>query len=146
VKSYNDTVHSTIKVSPASVTIHNERDIQRRLYRHTTSKPKLVIGDWVRISETKRNFKKGYLPSWTRELFKIVNVLPTDPPTYRIVDAADEPIQGKFYVEELQKVKQGDVFRIEKVIKTRKRNGKIEYLVRWLGYSPKFDSWVDSMI
>jgi hypothetical protein len=147
IHSYNNTIHSSIKTTPSRVTIHNERDIQRRLYRRPArSKPKLVIGDWVRISETKRHFKKGYLPSWTRELFKIVNTLPTDPPTYRIVDFADEPIRGKFYTEELQKVKKDDVFKIEKVIKTRNRNGKIEYLVRWLGYPPKFDSWVNSMI
>ncbi len=150
VKSYNDSLHSTIKMPPASVTAQNERDILKRLYRQNSApvKPKFVIGDWVRTSESKRQFKKGYLPSWTRELFKVVAVLPTRPPTYRIVDYTNEPIRGTFYAEELQRVKKdaSDVFRVEKVIKTRKRNGKIEYLVRWLGYPSKFDSWVDSMI
>ena len=147
VKSYNDSFHSTIKTSPSQVTAHNERDLWRRLYKPnlSTRKSKLLVGDWVRISETKRHFKKGYLPSWTRELFKVTNVLPTDPRTYCIVDFDNEPIKGKFYNEELQKVTKDDVFKIEKVIKTRKKHGKLEYLVRWLGYPSKFDSWVDSM-
>lgn len=148
MKSYNDTVHSSIKMAPSLVTIHNERELRSVNITNTrSSKPKFSVGDTVRISESRRKFKKGYLPSWTRELFTVVNVLSTDPPTYRIVDYAKEPIQGKFYAEELQKVKHGDgVFKIEKILKTRKKHGKVQYFVRWLGYSPKFDSWVDELL
>ena len=147
VKSYNDTIHSSIKTAPSRVSIHNESNLRRKLYQPVVkSKPKLKIGDSVRISETRRAFKKGYLPSWTRELFKVVNVFPTDPPTYRIADLSSEVIKGKFYAEELQAVKEDEVFKIEKVIETRRRHGKVEYLVRWLGYPPKFDSWVTELI
>src|SRR6188508_2835892 len=147
VKSYNDAIHSSIKTAPSQVTLHNEPELRRKLYTPTVkSKPKFQVGDSVRISETRRVFKKGYLPSWTRELFKVVNVFPTDPPTYRITDYSGEVIKGKFYAEELQVVKENDVFKVEKVIKTRKRHGKVEYLVRWLGYPPKFDSWVSELI
>lgn len=142
VKSYNDSKHSSIKMAPSRVTGHNE--LERR-QRATVSKPKLSVGDWVRISETKRQFKKGYLPSWTRELFKVVAVHYTDPITYSICDYSDEAIKGKFYEPELQKVIPGDVFKVEKVLKTRKKYGKTQYLVRWLGYPPKFDSWVDNI-
>ena len=147
VKSYNDTIHGSIKTVPSRVTLHNEPDLRRKLYPPAVkSKPKLHVGDSVRISETRRVFKKGYLPSWTRELFKVVNVFPTNPPTYCIADYSGEAIRGKFYAEELQVVKENDVFKVEKVIKTRKRHGKVEYLVRWLGYPPKFDSWVGELI
>jgi len=62
------------------------------------------------------------------------------------VDLGGEVIKGKFYTEELQVVKEDEVFKIEKVIETRRRHGKVEYLVRWLGYPPKFDSWVTELI
>ena len=36
-------------------------------------------------------------------------------------------------------------YDIERIIKTRKRNGKIQYLVSWKGYPSKFDSLVDEL-
>ena len=147
VKSYNNTFHSSIKTAPSQVSVHNESELRRKLYPPVVkSKPRLNIGDTVRISETRRVFKKGYLPSWTRELFKVVNVFRTDPPTYRIADYSGESIKGRFYTEELQTVKGDEVFKIEKIIKTRRRHGKVEYLVHWLGYPSKFDSWVTELI
>ena len=50
-----------------------------------------------------------------------------------------EVIQGSFYEEELQKTSQ-DVFRIEKIL--RRKGDKS--IVKWVGYSDAFNSWVDS--
>ena len=67
----------------------------------------------------------------------------TKPPTYTIQDLQSEPIKGSFYEAELQKSKQ-EVFRIEKVIKKRKRknSGEEETYVKWKGYNSDFNSWV----
>lgn len=56
----------------------------------------------------------------------------------------DEPIQGSFYVSELQKVSKDEQtqWRIEKIVRKRKVHGKPEVLVRWLGWPKKFDSWI----
>lgn len=39
-------------------------------------------------------------------------------------------------------VETGDVYKIEEIIKTRKRAGKVEYFVKWKIYPEKFNSWV----
>ena len=106
-------------------------------------KPKITkfsIGDKVRISKCKRRvFDKGYTPNWTEEVFVVDKVLATKPVTYYIVDLLGEEIEGSFYEKELQKGKQ-QTFRIEKVV--RRDNKKKRALVKWKGYSDKFNSWI----
>ncbi|CAC5394021.1 unnamed protein product [Mytilus coruscus] len=63
---------------------------------------------------------------------------------YKVVDLQNEEIEGSFQDSEVQKVRKDSEtkWKIEKVIKRRKRNGTKQVLVRWLGYPKKFDSWV----
>ena len=69
---------------------------------------------------------------------------PRQVPVYKLKDDANEILEGTFYEPELQKVtKNNEIYRVEKVLRKRKRNGKMEYLVKWKGYEdPKFNSWV----
>ena len=55
----------------------------------------------------------------------------------------DETIAGSFYDFELVRVT-GDVFRIEKVLKKRKRRGKEEMFVKWKGFNDNYNSWIAS--
>jgi len=84
----------------------------------------------VRIT-IRQPFKKGYFGRWSEEIFEIYARLPTAPVTYRLKDLADDIIKGKFYESEIQKVVKddNDYFDVEKILKTRRRRGKIEYLV-----------------
>ena len=75
-------------------------------------KPKFSVGDKVRISKKKKTFEKGYTTRWTEELFTIVEVQCSRPPTYKIADLNGEEIKGSFYEPELQKTSQ-ELFRIE---------------------------------
>jgi hypothetical protein len=147
--AYNESFHRSIKAAPASVTLQNEGTIRSHLY-----KPKRLpliwkfkSGETVRLRQARRPFKKGYLPSWTDEIFTVTRCIPTDPPTYAVCDYGGENIEGKFYAEELQKVikKDDDVYKIEKVLMRRKKGGNIQYFVKWLGYPNKFNSWVDNI-
>ena len=143
VNSYNNTRHSSIKMTPAKASLKaNEKTVWMNLFGneiHKAIKPKFSIGDKVRITKKKNIFEKGYTPRWTEEIFTISTIQYTDPPTYKITDANDEEIQGSFYEQELQKSTQ-EIFRIENVI--RKRGNKS--LVKWLGYPDSFNSWVDN--
>ena len=63
----------------------------------------------------------------------------TIPLTYKITDYNAEVIQGSFYEEELQKTSQ-KTFRIEKIL--RRKGDKS--LIKWVGYSDAFNSWIDT--
>ena len=141
VEDYNNTVHSSIKMTPVEASKEeNENKVWRTLYdppeRNT---PKFSVGDKVRISRKKGIFEKGYTPKWTEEIFTISKIQYTDPITYKITDYNGEEIKGSFYERELQKTTQ-ETFRIEKII--RKKGNKS--LVKWLGYPANFNSWVDN--
>jgi len=153
VSSYNSTRHSTIKMKPDAVGPHNEQKVFVSLYgkdqkKRTRQKSTFKVGDVVRLVRKKLPFEKGYYTQWTRELFIVSSVHDTIPLTYGIEDHTGEKIRGRYYEQELQKVENKDpnVFEIEKVLKTRTVRGKKRYLVRWSGFSPKHDSWVDDII
>ena len=103
--------------------------------------PKYKIGDFVRITKKQNVFSKGYTPNWTEEIFKISEIQHTHPTTYKIQDMKNEEIQGTFYEEELQLTTQ-EIFRIEKIIRSRVKNGKKEMFVKWKGYDKSFNSWI----
>ena len=146
IDSYNNTYHRSIGMAPNQVTPDNMQTVMDRLYP-VKSKPiyKFDIGDKVRMSKGKHVFKRGYMQGWTDEIFVVSERYPTDPATYGVRDAGGEDIKGTFYEQELQKVvKDDEVYDVEEVITTRRRGGKVEYLVKWKGYPSKFNSWVDA--
>ena len=144
LKQYNNTKHSSIKMTPVEASKkNNEGTVYVNLYgdmETSKQKPKFKVGDKVRISKYKRNvFDKGYTPNWTEEVFTVDKIQCTNPITYKLKDLRGEDIQGSFYEPELLKARQ-DVFRIDKVI--RRDYKKKQALVKWKGYSDHFNSWI----
>ena len=107
---------------------------------------KFQVGDLVRISKAKRTFKKGYLPNWTRETFTVVQRHATIPLVYVLQDERGETLDGTFYEAELQKVIAAaqKVYKIEQVLNERKKGKNMQYLVKWEGYPPSFNSWLSA--
>ena len=144
IKQYNNTKHSSIKMTPTEASIKkNEGIVHFNLYgdmEPLSAKPKFKVGTKVRISKYKRMvFDKSYTPNWTEEVFTVDKIQYSNPITYKLKDLRGEDIQGSFYEAELLKAKQ-DVFRIDKVI--RRDYKKKQALVKWMGYSDEFNSWV----
>jgi hypothetical protein len=147
VDSYNRSYHRTIKMAPKDVNKNNEKELWKALYFNSQEfcTFKFKVNDVVRISQPKTTFDKGYLQKWTDETFIIYERIPRSPAIYKIKDLNDEAIDGFFYEYELQKVeKVPQVFKIEKILKTRTRKGVKESFIKWRGHPDSFNSWVRS--
>ena len=93
VITYNNNIHSTINMTP--VDDSNNPDKVKYTFSFKNIKPKLKVGDYVRNADKRNIFSKGYTSNWNRELFKVNEVLKTQPPLYKIEDINGEIIEGK---------------------------------------------------
>ena len=66
-------------------------------------RPKLKVGERVRIRMKIETFHPGYRRQLTEELFTLSQIPTTNPHTYVVKDVNNEIIQGKFYKTELFK-------------------------------------------
>ena len=101
VVTYNNNIHSTINMTPVDASNNPDKVKYSFIYRNI--KPKLKVGDYVRNAVKRNIFSKGYTFNWNRELFKVNEILKTQPPTYKIEDMNGEIIKCKYYEQELLK-------------------------------------------
>ena len=97
VITYNNNIHS-INMTPVDAS--NNPDKARYYVKSTEAIPKFKVGDYVRNADKRNIFSKGYTSNWNRELFKVNEVLKTQPATYKIEDINAEIIEGKYYEQE----------------------------------------------
>ena len=88
VQGYNRSYHRSIKRAPNDVTQANSPEVWEILYgkkkREKVKRPRLKVGDRVRLNKKFRTFKKGYLPGWTEEVFVVKRVQKEKVPTYKV--------------------------------------------------------------
>ncbi len=152
VYNYNHRPHSTlIGYSPAQITKAVEAKVWKHMYidkmklRKTKRAFRFKIGQHVRISHVKYAFQRDYHIKWTQEVFMVIHRCKKQGiHLYRVKDLLDEHIDGHFYEDELQAVTKDieSVYKIEKVLKSRRRQGVKEVFVKWLGWPKKFNSWI----
>jgi len=109
VASYNNSVHSTIGIQPCKVNSSNVYSIWKRINILNAKIPqgrvKFKVGDFVRITKEKVKFVKGYEQNFSKEIFRVLKVVPRVPQTvYELSDLQDRPIEGQFYNYELVNV------------------------------------------
>lgn len=141
ITSYNNTYHRTIKMKPNEVTQKVEKKLLKSVYNNPKifKMGKFKLGDSVRISKFKKTFDKGYQINWSAEIFQIHRINLTHPITYQLKDHKNANILGCFYEFELQKVKNKNLFLVEKILK---RRGNKVY-VKWLGFNDSENSWIE---
>ena len=149
VKAYNYTVHSSIGMAPSAVTDGHVLEIWTRMDRKRSrarmGRVRFRVGQHVRISKEKIKFAKGSEKNYTEEIFKINKVINWTPrPVYELEDMNGTSIEVQFYGEELKSVRvtRRTSYKIDKILDKRRRNGILEYLLRWKGHRKDFDPWV----
>ena len=98
----------------------------------------------VRVSKARNPFSRGFGQTYTEEIFRVRRQDGTNPVTYMLEDLQKEEIVGLFYEPEMvlvNNIEEQLVFRVEKVLARRTHNGRKEVLIKWKGYSDKFNLW-----
>lgn len=149
VNVYNRTIHSTIKMRPIDVNSDNIATVFQNTQKKVSANDKLQayakkfnVGQHVRIMLKKTAFEHGYTQNYTREIFKISQIIDKQPSVlYRLMDLRGQPIQGKFYAQELQAVEPTNLNIPMKILKTKGLGSKLEYFVqsddnttKWISY------------
>lgn len=149
IESYNNTKHSSIKMTPDEAFLKENHDLAfanqygKKLVPPKNAKPAFELGDHVRISRTKDTFEKSGF-NWSQEIYQVVRRDLTWPYRYWLKDELGEPIIGSFYEAEIQKTELADIFLVEKVLQRKTERGTRKLLIKWLGYSDKHNSWVNA--
>lgn len=152
VTHYNNTVCAVHGYKPATVNHDNCLDVYHKLYPDGYTLPKrpsrFKVGDRVRISVVKSIVEKKTGKNYTDEQFEVEKVVPKfDVYMYELKSLdTKEIIDGKFYAEELVKIREpsDNLYRVEKILssKTDKKTKQKLHLVKWKGYSAAHNSWV----
>lgn len=147
IKAYNNAYHRTIGMKPSEVRAEHVPAIWRRVYRPPRPrKARVKVGEAVRVSSSKTTFEKGYAPNWSDEVFRLTSLQPDSRPVYKLADLRGEDVKGRFYPEEIQSIQYTipERFVVEKILKERRKKGGKELLIKWQGYSSRYNSWIDS--
>jgi len=151
MNTYNNRKHRMIGTTPtiAENNPNSHLNIRLKLSEYyETIKPKkriFNIGDTVRIAKQKGKFSRGYKEQSNQEIFKIYEVKERSKIPMYLLETynGDEKIKGGFYDFELTKVA-SDTFRVEKIIKTRRKGNVLQHYVKWKGFSDSYNSWIDA--
>ena len=156
VNSYNSRPHRSLNKMSPNEADKPENEIKVRgihciKYAMINSKrkkyaSKFEVGDTVRIktyAQGLTNARRSYLQQFHGEYFSIIEIKKRMPITMYIIKSMndEEIIEGGFYANELTHVK-GDIFKIEKIIKTKGKGRNKQHLVRWRYFDSRWDSWI----
>ena len=171
IRAYNNSYHHSIQMTPNDArkpennfkvwnnqynsNLQNTNSETKKPFKTRTFAPrtkkkiwKFTLGDRVKISALKKPFDREYDEKFGSETFTITDRrMQQGIQSYTIKDEQNDPIVGWFYAPELLRVILPDdkQYKIEKVLKRRKRKGKTELFVKFRGYPKKFNSWVSDV-
>lgn len=147
VNFYNNSMHRTIKMKPNQVRPKHTVQIYHNIkaaHQHSKAAQEnnfLIVNDFVRVIKKKKPLEHAYTEKWSREIFQINQVINARPYTlYKLKDLRGRDISGKFYYDQLQKIKIAKNRPI-KIIKSRGLGAALEHYIetadkkqRWISH------------
>ena len=106
------------------------------------------VGDTVRLKTEAgkvSSSRRAYAEQFHGEYFRVARINRTLPIALYYLQSLDtgEHLRGGLYANELQR-QRGDVFRIERVLRERRRRGRRQLLVKWRYFGPQHNEWIDA--
>ena len=130
----------------------NEAYVWSRLYLKPLKNSKMLfrgfkysINDKVRIARLPNIFSRQYDEKYSAEPYTIIQRhLSQNQPMYKLKAYDNVPVKGRFYEVELVPVDfdPNMLFKIDNVLKTRKRRGIHESFVSWKSWPKHYNSWI----
>lgn len=149
MESYNNRIHRIIKITPEEAELEENHEkvaleVSRSYSKVKRENPKFSVGQLVRLALQKKTFHRGYEEQSNYEVFNIYKVKKHMPKPLYFLETYDkkDKLAGGFYAHEITPVN-SDIFKVEKVIKSRRVRGKLQHLVKWKGYGEEHNSWID---
>lgn len=169
VSSYNKTIHSSIGLPPAKVTADNELKVwdyqyvsNSRAYKDSLKRAlkrskagaaavrrrrfKFAVGQTVRVAHYRQKpWHRAYDEQFTGEVFTVRSRREHEGiDVYYLTDFGGDEVKGQFYRNELTAVRYDPnaLFKIEKVLKSRVRNGVKEQLVKYQSWPARYNEWI----
>ncbi len=144
IKTRMDTPKIDRAIGVAKDITFQEQKKNQKAYE--ANKKNLQVGDHVHVDFGPATFGKSY-DTRNYQVYKVVRIdAGKSPPLFKLVDLRDDPIVGYFYREQLTKTmepKDGETFRVEKIIKSETRdNGELYHYVKYTHYPNKFNQWI----
>ena len=100
VNIINRRVNRVTKLAPNKLFKKHEPFLISIALDNNKYNPRFKEGDLVRIAKPDDTFRKGYNKNYTDEVFTVLRLATTSPPTYNLIDANNVEILGKFYKPE----------------------------------------------
>mgnify|MGYP001551429966 CR=1 FL=1 len=136
------------KKAPTSNRKLTKAKIKRKMDRSQKNVYHFKMSDLVRIELSGDNDKlthPGYKITFSNETFNIYSRRMINGTDYYVLkDSKNNVLKTSFIFTQLQKVTQEDspLYKIEKVVKTKKIRGVKWCYIKWLNFSSKENSWI----
>ena len=117
----------------------------QELYEQDRSK--IQLGSYVFLNFAPSAFQKGYDTKFG-QLFQICKIEASKSPVLYAVQSLKKKRQrGWYYSAQLTPThspEPNSFFKVQSILRTRKRKGKTQYLCRFQHYPPEYDDWINA--